>query len=125
MDPQPTILLVDDEADFLEATADLLESEGYGVVLAHGGDAAMQVLQTQRVDLVILDLDMPQPDGWAVFTWMRRQPALKATPVMIFSATPVPRGLQDQVNVDAPSWLDKLVDREELLSGLRKHLQPV
>lgn len=122
--PQPTILLVDDEPDFLDAIVDLLQAEGYEILTAQGGRAAMELLSTRQVDLVLLDLEMPQPDGWAVFTWMRRQPLHKATPVMIFSGTPVPAGLQDQVNIDAPSWLDKVVGHDELLEGLRKHLQP-
>lgn len=119
---RPTVLLVDDDADFLDSLGEFLAAE-YTVVLAPDGATAMRILSAGRkVDLVVLDIHMPDPNGWAVFSWMRRTPELKFVPVVFFSAASIPAGLAEQINAEAPCWLEKDADPHQLLAGIRKHL---
>ena len=58
-----TILIVDDDADFLESLADILTAKGYQVVSAHGGRQAIQAARETPMDVVLSDIVMPGIDG--------------------------------------------------------------
>ena len=61
------VLIVDDDTDILDALTMILESYGYGVIVAHDGTECMDRIKTEKPDLVILDLLMPIMDGFAVY----------------------------------------------------------
>src|SRR5438552_11215953 len=66
------ILVVDDEPRMLSMMRRVLEVDGYSVVLAGGGTAALEILRRESVDLVILDVMMPDLDGFEVCRTVRR-----------------------------------------------------
>ncbi len=65
---QPTILIVDDEEDFCQTVSDILEHSGYRTVVRQNPVEALELLQVEQVDLVLLDILMPQMDGRQVLT---------------------------------------------------------
>ena len=67
-----TILVVDDEERMRKLIGDFLRREGYQIVEAGDGRQALERLSTERVDLVILDVMMPEQDGWTVCRELRR-----------------------------------------------------
>lgn len=71
---QPTVLVVDDEHDYLDTMALLLQSCGYGVLKAADGQLALQQLRTHAVDVVLTDLAMPAFDGFRLLQAVRAQP---------------------------------------------------
>jgi PAS domain S-box-containing protein len=71
------ILVVDDNADTAESLALLLRREGHEVHVAHDGVAGLQAAQTDRPDIVFLDIGMPGMDGYEVARRLRRQPGLR------------------------------------------------
>ena len=72
------VLLVDDDPGILKLFARILGSAKYGVETVDSGEAALEFLQNNPVDLVILDLDMPPPDGFEVLRALRTdRPELK------------------------------------------------
>jgi CheY-like chemotaxis protein len=83
-----TILIVDDEPDALQLFGRILTSLGraYRVLLARDGLEAMEVLRTYRPDLILLDLIMPNMDGFQLLERRRQDPALQAIPVLVISA---------------------------------------
>ncbi|WP_427912863.1 response regulator [Ramlibacter sp. MMS24-I3-19] len=70
----PTVLVVDDERDYLDTMALLLRSQGYRVLTAAGGEPALRQLSMQPVDVVLTDLAMPDYDGFRLLQAVRRQP---------------------------------------------------
>ncbi|MDD5674179.1 MAG: response regulator [Chitinivibrionales bacterium] len=73
-----SILLVDDEHDFLEVMSDLLRDEGYGVTCAHNGPEALALLEQRTFDLLLSDINMPGMKGFELLaTAQKRYPALK------------------------------------------------
>jgi signal transduction histidine kinase len=84
--PQPTILVVDDNAANRALAQHTLEDEGYRVVLASGGEEALALFAKNPADCVLLDVRMPGLDGFAVCERIRAQPAGAETPVVFLTA---------------------------------------
>ena len=80
------ILLVDDDVDFCEATKLLLESKTYEVVLAYDGKEGLDKVRTEKPDLVILDVMMPEMNGYDVCVILKADPGLKKIPVILLTA---------------------------------------
>jgi DNA-binding response OmpR family regulator len=79
----PTILAVDDDPTLLRFLAEFLEHEGFRVVKADRGQAALKLFFEERPDLVVLDLMMPGMDGWEVCARIRE---MSKTPVILLTA---------------------------------------
>ncbi len=79
------VLVVDDEPDLLWALERNLRDEGYEVLTAGDGRAALQVAHRHRPDLVVLDVAMPGLDGLEVCHRLRRDPALATVPILFLT----------------------------------------
>ena len=71
---RPRILLVDDQPDIVESLALLLRMSGYSLHTAEDGVSAVQIADTLRPDVMVIDLGMPRMDGYQVARWVRQQP---------------------------------------------------
>lgn len=80
------ILIVDDVADNLFLLQSFLESEGYAVDVAPSGAIALDKMQASPPDLVLLDVMMPEVNGYELTRKIRRDPKLHALPVVLFTA---------------------------------------
>jgi two-component system alkaline phosphatase synthesis response regulator PhoP len=80
------VLLVDDDVDFCEATNLLLESKGYEVVLAYDGKEGLAKTRAEKPDLIILDVMMPEMNGYDVCVVIKADPELKKIPVILLTA---------------------------------------
>lgn len=80
------ILIVDDDLDFCEATKLVLESKAYKVTLAYDGKEGLQKVRSERPDLVILDVMMPEMNGYDVCVVMKANPELSRIPVILLTA---------------------------------------
>lgn len=89
------VLVVEDEAETAEALRELLEDEGYPVIVARGGAEAIAHLSEEHPRLVILDLLMPEVSGNRVYEEIQRTPALASIPVLVTTAEPsrAPQGV--------------------------------
>ncbi len=105
-------MVVDDEPPTQQVIGDLLRDEGYDVRFAGSGRRALTAMETEQPDLVLLDLMMPDGDGWKVLQTMQAQPRLQGIPVVIMSAGIGPQSRQDGVSVP---FLSKPFDLERLL----------
>ncbi len=80
------VLLVDDDVDFCEAAKLLLDSKGYEVVLAHDGKEGLEKVRAENPELVILDVMMPEMNGYDVCVVLKADPEFKNTPVILLTA---------------------------------------
>lgn len=78
---RPQVLLVDDDADVRTLSALVLRTAGCDVRLAEDGTRALEELAAQRPDVVVLDVQMPDVDGWTVLEHIRSTPYLASTRV--------------------------------------------
>jgi two-component system chemotaxis response regulator CheY len=111
------VLVVDDDPDILEALSEILEVEGYQVQRARNGREALQRLEQELPDLVLLDLMMPVMDGWE---FARSLSAGARPPIIVLSAD---RNVSVKAKeIGALGWLAKPFELSELLSAVRRAL---
>lgn len=115
----PRVLLIDDDEAGSEVIRRTLASRGFRVSLATNAKRGLQQAQTQQPDLILLDILMPDVDGWSVLAQLKADAALSAIPVIMISIAP-DRTLGFALG--ASDYLVKPVDRQELLQTLRRHL---
>jgi CheY-like chemotaxis protein len=87
----PTILWIDDDRLLLSFGSDALEQLGYRVLIAADGPSGIQTAKTERPDLIILDVLMPNMDGFEVCRLLRAEPGLKSTPIFLLTALEDPK----------------------------------
>ena len=112
------ILLVDDDRSIRESLSKILGAENYEVVLAENGHEAIEKHGAQRIDLLILDLNMPVKNGWDTLDWLVKiDPVL---PVVIITGRSNQRALAEAAGADA--LMEKPLDVPLLLQTIRELL---
>jgi class 3 adenylate cyclase len=104
------ILVVDDNAANREMLGRRLEREGHRVQLAESGREALEVLRARRVDLVLLDVMMPQVDGYEVLRQLKADEALRDIPVLMISALDEIESVVRCIELGAEDYLPKPFD---------------
>jgi len=110
------ILLVEDERSIRESLSKILRAENYEVVLAENGGEAIAKHGADRIDLLILDLNMPVKDGWATLEWLAEIDPL--LPVVIITGRSNQRTLAETTGADA--LMEKPLDVALLLQTIRE-----
>jgi len=116
---QPTVLVVDDEAQDRELLANYLSPEGYRIVTAASGDEAMTKARDFHPDVITLDILMPSGSGWEMLYRLRNTPETAKTPIVVVSIVD-----QKQLgfSLGAAEYLVKPVSKEVLLEALSRHI---
>ena len=116
-----TILLIDDDPQVHDLLGQMLSREGYRVEHATSGPDALTMVQKVRPAGILLDVMMPQVDGWTVLSALKRDPSLADIPVIIVSMLDErPLGL----SLGAAEFLTKPIDRSRLVETVRKYAGP-
>ena len=117
---RPGILVVDDDAGIRENIADLLSSENYEVVSAANADEAMRVLESQRIDLLLTDFQMPGRNGVELIEAARR--ANHRVPAILMTAYLYVFEQLDERRREGITLLRKPFDAEEILQTVAEKL---
>ena len=119
-----TILIADDQPDNLVLLTRYLEAEGYNYIKAKDGVEALEKLRSEMPDLVLLDVNMPNKDGFTVLEEVRADPAIRHIPVIILTAARQDSiAVQFGLNLGADDYITKPFDRRELLARIRTKLR--
>lgn len=118
----PTVLLVDDEKDILELLKYNLRKEGMHVITASDGKAALS-LMASKPDLVVLDVMMPEMDGWDVCKAIRKNPDSAATPIIFLTAKDDEIDEVVGLELGADDYITKPVKVRTFIARVKKVLQ--
>jgi CheY-like chemotaxis protein len=114
---QGRILLVDDDVRNLFALASLLEDRGLDVVFSETGREALDILSADsRIDLVLMDIMMPQMDGYETIRAARAMPALRSLPIIAVTAKAMQGDREKSIAAGASDYITKPVDPDKLIS---------
>ena len=86
MPRRPAVLVVDDDQATCDALATILRGEDYSVVTASRAADGLRAMRDAPIDVVVVDLVMPEMDGWAFVDAVRADPGLADTPVLVMTA---------------------------------------
>jgi DNA-binding response OmpR family regulator len=101
------ILIIEDEKDIRDFAARVLELEGYHVLEAVNGGEGMRMLRRYPVSLVLLDLRLPDCDGWALLAELKSDPHLSGVPVVMFTASAAESRRSQALAIGAVDYLVK------------------
>lgn len=124
MNGRKTVLVVDDYDDVRVITKKALESFGYEVVEAASGAEAVRVAQSVSPDIILMDLSMPNMDGFATIHQLRRLLGLRDVPVIALSAHTAREVREDALAAGCRDFITKPAHIETLLSTIERHLSP-
>jgi CheY-like chemotaxis protein len=114
---EPCILLVEDHDDSREVMVSALQRAGYAVREAPDGRAALDVLDAQRPDLLVLDLMLPDFTGWELLRIVRASEDLRSIPVIVVSAYYSPHR-----ELGAVRFVPKPASMDALLRAVREYV---
>lgn len=118
------IMVVDDEPDVVDLVKLVLESDGFRVVTAYSGKEALEKIGKEMPDLVLLDIMMPQMDGWEVYSRIRANPKTKDIPVAMLTAKS--QSIDKMIGlhvVQVDDYITKPFGRSELLERVKRILK--
>jgi signal transduction histidine kinase len=116
------ILVVDDSPDNLFLVQTILEEEGYEITLAEDGRVALEQIEVSPPDLVLLDVMMPEMDGFEVTKRIRENPKLPFMPILLITAHDHPSVVKG-LDTGAEDFIRKPVEVDELLARVRSLLR--
>lgn len=118
----PQILIVDDESDTRYYLVDALQSKGYSTIEADSGQAALQTIQDEQPDLVLLDVNMPNILGYDVCQRIRENPATTLLPVILVTGVSTEERVKG-IEAGSDDFLTKPINRSELFARVSSLLR--
>jgi CheY-like chemotaxis protein len=119
---RPKILVVDDDQPILTLMQNLLREYKFDTILADSGHAALDQVRSERPDLILLDMKMPNMSGEEAIRAIRAEPGLDQVPILIVSGEPVTRKEIEAVGADGA--VTKPFDLDDLIHQIRSHVAP-
>jgi excisionase family DNA binding protein len=118
----PLVLIVDDDEHVREYVRVNLEAEGYNVREAGTADEGLDVLEESQPDLVLLDVMMPQVDGWEMLRRLQERHGEGAVPVVMFSGKVDEQGADEAAERGAQGFIGKPFDPSRLIEKTKQLL---
>jgi two-component system, OmpR family, alkaline phosphatase synthesis response regulator PhoP len=119
------ILVADDEKDIRKLISFVLQKHGYQVVEAVNGTQALQLAKDEKPDIVLLDLMMPQVNGFEVCRQLRSNPTTSKTPILMLSAKSQSSDIMDALLLGAAYYLVKPFTPRDLVEKVSELAQEV
>ena len=119
----PSILIIEDDDDIRGFAAKVMEMEGYVVFQAAGGVEGLGLARRDRPSLVLLDLRLPDCDGWSVLSQLREDAGLSRVPVVMFTASAAESQRSQALARGVAGYLVKPLSATSLRDGVRAVLR--
>ncbi len=116
------ILIVEDEPKNLKLVRDLLQHSGYTTIEATDGEQGVELANSQKPDLILMDIMMPVMDGYTACHTIKTDKATKAIPVVMLTAMDYELNKALGKDVGADEYITKPVNRQELLDVISRFL---
>ena len=120
-----SIVYIDDDQDLIDLVILILKTKGYQVFSSNTGQHGLNLVQEIKPDIILLDIMMPDMDGWEVFQALRSNPSTQSTPVIMITAKsqPIDKVLGLQV-AGVNDYLTKPFLPQQLIDGIENVLHP-
>jgi len=122
MDYTPKILIVDDNIENLKVVGNILQSEQYDIAVSLNGESAINVLLNNEIDLILMDIMMPEIDGLETCRRIKRIDTLKEIPLIFLTAKAQTNDILEAFEAGGVDYIFKPFNRLELLARVHTHL---
>jgi DNA-binding NarL/FixJ family response regulator len=119
----PKILIIEDEPEMRRNLLTILKLEHFDAVGAENGRIGVEMAKTQKPDLILCDVMMPELDGYGVLRALRDDPVTMTTPFVFLTAKGEKPDIRAGMNMGADDYLTKPVPKIDLLEGIRARLR--
>jgi phosphate regulon transcriptional regulator PhoB len=117
------IIVIDDEKDIVELISYNLEKEGFSVLKAYDGEAALKIIKAQKPDLIILDLMLPKMSGLDICKAIRNNPDISSLPIIMLTAKADETDKIIGLEIGADDYITKPFSVKELVARVRAILR--
>lgn len=119
----PKILFIEDEPTLQKTLGDALKGENYEIITASDGESGLKIAQTEKPDLILLDLILPKKDGFSVLQELKKDEALKNIPVIVLTNLEGTADVEKVLELGATTYLVKAnYDLQEVLAKIKQTL---
>ncbi len=116
------ILIVDDVTKNIQLVASILQQAGYEIFFALNGPMALDLVKDQTIDLILLDIMMPEMDGFETCKQIKELPNVHDVPIIFLTAKTDIESIKNGFNIGGVDYITKPFNREELLARVKTHL---
>jgi CheY-like chemotaxis protein len=116
------ILIMEDDDDTQGMVRFLLEYKGYDVLVAKDGKHGLEIAHQEKPDLILLDLAMPEMDGWSVAHKLKEDPATTEIPVIAVTAYTMSSDRRKALNAGCDGFISKPMNVPEFIAEVEKFL---
>ena len=117
-----SILVVEDNIDNFELVRFLLQRSGFETLWAHSGREAIDMLKTERPELILMDLSLPEMDGWTATERIKSGPETKHIPIIALTAHTLPGDRKRALDVGCDGYLSKPMNIELFTETIQQAL---
>ena len=117
------ILVVDDDRDIVRLVRSYLEKAGYEILTANDGETALRLMKVEKPQLLILDLMLPDRDGWDVAKEVRADPQIGSTPIIMLTARVEDNDKIVGLEIGADDYITKPFNPREVVARVRALLR--
>ena len=117
------ILHVEDNSDNRKLVRRVLEAEGYEVIEAQNGNQALEYLNSLHIDLALMDINMPDIDGYTLATRIRATPRLAGLPILAMTANVMRGDRERSLDAGCDGYIQKPIDIDILSMQLERYLR--
>jgi len=112
------VLIIEDNMDTFELVHFVLEKNNYETLLAVNGRDGVNAAIKQKPDLIIMDLSMPEMDGWTATNLIKKNSELKSIPLIVLTAHTLPGDRQRAMDAGCDEYITKPMDMGDLMESI-------
>ena len=120
---KPTILIVDDNSNNLNMLFDFFEGKDFEIMSAKNGTAALEIIKAQKMDIILLDVVMPEVNGFEVCQKLKMDESTRNIPVIFMTALAETEDKVKGLDLGAVDYITKPLQPEEVLARVNTHLK--
>ena len=125
MSDKKTILYIEDNPDNRSLIRRVLESEGYNFIEAANAEVALSVLERGGPDLILMDINMPDMDGYTLTAKIRSMPALSHVPIVAVTANVMRGDREKSLEAGCDGYIQKPIDIDNLPYQIERFMRNV
>ncbi|MHC1728719.1 MAG: response regulator [Syntrophobacteraceae bacterium] len=118
---KPKVLIIEDNEQNLYLTTFILTHHGYEVLQAHDGATGIQLAKTHDLDLILLDIQLPEMDGYTVANYLRSEPKLTDIPIIAVTSYAMVGDREQAIEAGCTGYIEKPINPDTFIPELEKY----